>query len=187
MARQRNLERFSAARTAAQDRRATGKRIAELKAQYMDVMNEPPQQRGFGLERLLHAVFDAFDLDPHRSFRMEGEQIDGGFTLSNEHFLLEAKWQRSPVTRDIVDVFRAKVERRSEKTLGLLVSISGFEATAVKLHTGNHSPVILMDGADLYAVLDARIDLPELLNRKRRESSMTGRILLTAAEILGGR
>jgi hypothetical protein len=43
---------------------------------------------------------------------------------------------------------------------------------------------MLMDGADLYAVLDERIDLRELLRRKRRETSMTGRVLLTAAEIL---
>jgi hypothetical protein len=42
-----------------------------------------------------------------------------------------------------------------------------------------------MDGGDLYAVLDQRIDLNDLLRRKRRETSMTGRVLLTAVEILG--
>lgn len=45
---------------------------------------------------------------------------------------------------------------------------------------------MLMDGADLYAVLEERIDLRDLLRRKRREASMTGRVLLTAAEILAG-
>ncbi|MDQ6775387.1 MAG: restriction endonuclease [Actinomycetota bacterium] len=138
------------------------------------------------MEKLLHAIFDAFDLDPHRSFRVEGEQIDGGFTLGGEQFLLETKWQQEPVARDALDVFRAKIERRGENTLGLLVSISGFEPTAIALHSGNRSPMILMDGTDLYMVLDARIDLRELLNRKRRQSSMTGQILTTAAEILGG-
>lgn len=43
-----------------------------------------------------------------------------------------------------------------------------------------------MDGDDLYAVLEERIDLPDLLGRKRRESSMTGRVLLTAGKILRG-
>lgn len=66
------------------------------------------------------------------------------------------------------------------------MAINGFEQTAVELHSGNRSPTMLMDGADLYAVLDERIDLRELLRRKRRETSMTGRVLLTASEILVG-
>jgi hypothetical protein len=103
-----------------------------------------------------------------------------------QYFLLEAKWQQQPVARDALDVFKVEIERRSENTLGLLVSINGFEPTAVSLHSRNHSPMILMDGGDLHAVLEARIDLRELLSRKRRESSTSGRILITAAEILGG-
>src|SRR5579875_520340 len=186
MEQQRNHERFAAARTAAQDRQATAARLAELRAEYMAMLTMAPQQRGFALEKLLHAVFDAFDLEPHRSFRVEGEQIDGGFTLGSEQFLLEAKWQQEPVEHGDLAKFKSEIERRSENTLGLLVSINGFAATAITLHSGNHSPMILMDGGDLYAVLDGRIDLRELLNRKRRESSMSGRMLFTAAEMLGG-
>jgi hypothetical protein len=76
---------------------------------------------------------------------------------------------------------------RGENTLGLFIAINGFASTAVEIHSGNRSPIMLMDGGDLYAVLDERIDLNDLLRRKRRETSMTGRVLLTAAEILGGR
>jgi hypothetical protein len=81
-------------------------------------------------------------------------------------------------------VFAAKVRRRSDNTLGLFLAINGFEPTAVERHSGNRSPILLMEGADLYAVLDERIDLRELLRRKRREPSMTVRVLLTASEIL---
>jgi hypothetical protein len=83
-----------------------------------------------------------------------------------------------------LDIFTAKVRRRGENTLGLFVAISGFQPTAVNLHSGNRSPMLLMDGADLYAVLEERIDFRELLRRKRREASMSGRVLLTATEIL---
>lgn len=100
--------------------------------------------------------------------------------------MLEGKWEKDPTARDDVDVFAAKVRRRGENTLGLFLAMNGFEPTAVELHSGNRSPILLMDGADLYAVLDERIDLRELLRRKRRESSMTGRVLLTASEILAG-
>jgi hypothetical protein len=44
-----------------------------------------------------------------------------------------------------------------------------------------------MDGADLYAVLDDRINLRELLRRKRRHVAMTGDIRLPAAKILAER
>jgi hypothetical protein len=106
--------------------------------------------------------------------------------LGGEHFLLEIKWQQERIGRNALDVFRAKGERRRENTLGRFVGINGFEPTAVNLHTGNHSPMILMDGAGLYAVLDDRIDLRDLLSRKRRASSMTGRVQLTVSEILAG-
>jgi hypothetical protein len=184
MERQANRERIDAARSLAEERRATSERLADLKARYLQAVTMPAQARGFELEKLLHDVFDAFDLDPRASFRVAGEQIDGGLTFGGEYFLLEAKWQQNPTARDDLDVFSAKVRRRGENTLGLFIAINGFEPTAVEIHSGNRSPIMLMDGADLYAVLDERIDLRDLLNRKRREASMTGRVLLTVAEIL---
>ena len=186
MERQANRERFDAARVAADERRATSQRVAELRARYLEVVTMPAQARGYALEALLRDVLDAFDLDPRASFRVVGEQIDGGLTFGGEYFLLEAKWQQNPTPRDDLDVFSAKVRRRGENTLGLFVAINGFEPSGVEIHSGNRSPIVLMDGADLYAVLEDRIDLRDLFGRKRRETSMTGRVLLTAAEILGG-
>jgi hypothetical protein len=185
MEQQANRERIDAAKIAAQERRATSQRLAELKSRYYEVMAMPAQARGYALEQLLGDVFDAFDLDPRASFRVVGEQIDGGLNFGGEYFLLEAKWQQNATARDDLDVFSTKVRRRGENTLGLFIAINGFEPSAVDLHSGNRSPIVLMDGADLYAVLDKRIDLRDLLGRKRRETSMSGRVLLTAAEILG--
>lgn len=179
-------ERIAAARTNQETRRATALRLAELKDRYLEILQMKPQQRGFALEPLLRGLFDVFDLDPKASFRVTGEQIDGGFSLDQEHFVLEAKWEKDPSDRAALDVLRQKVDRRSENTLGLFVAISGFDPTAVQLHSGHRSPLLLMDGADLYAVIEGRIDLRELLRRKRRQAAMTGDILLTAAEILSG-
>jgi hypothetical protein len=187
MERQAARERIDGVKQAAQDRRATVQRLTELKASYLEILKMQPVPRGFALEKLLTQVFEVFDLDPRGSFRVVGEQIDGGFGLDSEHFLLEAKWEKDPTARDDLDIFSAKVRRRGENTLGLCVAINGFEPTAVDLHSGNRSPIMLMDGGDLYAVLDQRIDLRDLLRRKRRETSMTGRVLLTAADILAGR
>lgn len=187
MDRQASRDRLQAARAHAEARRATSERLTELKAQYLGTMDLPAQTRGFALEKLLHETFEAFDLDPKASFRVAGEQIDGGLTFGGEYFLLEAKWQQDPAARNDLDVFSAKVRRRGENTLGLFIAINGFEPSAIEIHSGNRSPLMLMEGGDLYAVLDQRIDLNDLLRRKRRETSMTGRVLLTAADILGGR
>jgi len=45
--------------------------------------------------------------------------------------------------------------------------------------------MILMDGADLNAILDDRITLHEMLYRKRRHASQTGNIYLPVDRILG--
>jgi hypothetical protein len=187
MEQQASRERIDAEKHQAEERRATSQRLVELKARYYELLDMEPVPRGFALEKVLTALFDTFDLAPRGSFRVVGEQIDGGFGLDNEHFLLEAKWEKAPTARDDLDIFAAKVRRRGENTLGLFVAMSGFQPTAVTIHSGNGSALTLMDGADLYAVLDERIDLRELLRRKRRETSMTGRIYLTATDILAGR
>jgi hypothetical protein len=179
-------EQIADARAERADRQATTKRLAELKARYMEIFQMEPQRRGFALEPFLRELFDTFDLDPKASFRVTAEQVDGGFSLDHEHFLLEAKWENSPAKRDALDVFSSKVDRKGENALGLFLAISGFESAAVQAHSGHRSPLVLMDGADLYAVLDERIDLRDLLRRKRRHAALTGNILLTAAEILGG-
>ena len=185
VAKQKVRERIDAAKTAAADRRATAARLTELMRRYGETVQMSPHQRGFELERLLGEIFETFDLDPKASFRTTGEQIDGGFTIDNIHFVVEAKWENSPADRAALDIFNSKVERRSDITQGLFVAISGFEPTAVGLHSQRRSPLILMDGADLYAVLDARVDLRELLRRKIRHAAMTGDIFLTASQAVG--
>jgi hypothetical protein len=186
LARQRESKRIDASKVEAAERRATTQRLAELMARYLELMKMTPQQRGFALERLLRDLFDTFDLDPRASFRVTGEQIDGGFTIDGMHFVLEAKWEKAPADRAALDTFHAKVERRADITQGLFVAIEGFEPTAVELHSRRGSHLILMNGADLYAALESRIDLRELLRRKLRHAAMTGDILYTAGEILAG-
>jgi hypothetical protein len=129
-------EKIAAARADAADRRATRLRLAELKERYLEIVQLQPQARGFAPEPLLRLLFDAFDLDPKASFKISGEQIGGGFTLDSEHGrVLEAKWEDRPADRAALDVFAAKVHRRSENTLGLFVAISGFSDPAVEAHS----------------------------------------------------
>ncbi len=72
-----------------------------------------------------------------------------------------------------VHPFKVKVESKAKHTSGLFISVNGFTAGTVELYS-RATPVIFMDGADLVPVLEARIDLAEVLLRKRRHAAETG-------------
>lgn len=162
--------------------------LAKLTKDYFALLaSDNSQKRGFQLEKILWALFEHFDLDPKASFRIVGEQIDGAFTFEATDYLLEAKWQQEQVRAADLDVLAGKLSRKLENTLGLFLSINGFSPEGVTAHSSGRRLLILMDGSDLMAVLEGRIDLIQLLLRKRREASQTGNIYLKIQEILTGK
>lgn len=159
--------------------------LDEIKKEfYQLVSSNDPHARGFKLEKVIKELFSLFDLDPKASFRILGEQIDGAFTFESNDFLFEGKWQQGLCNIQDLDAFSGKIGRRLDNTLGLFCSINGFSEDAVKAHSTGRRLIILMDGSDLIAVLEGRIDLMQLLLRKRRHASQTGNIYLKIHEIL---
>lgn len=164
---------------------AVREKLGEIKTRYMGFVTSTDKQgRGFELEKLMYDLFDLFDLDPKASFRNTGEQIDGAFALEGTDYLFEAKWQAKLMGAAELDSFAAKVTRKLENTLGVFLSINGFSDDGVSAHSSGRANIILMDGSDLMAVLDERIDFTSLLLRKKRHASQTGSIYLTAMQIL---
>ncbi len=153
--------------------------ISVLKDDFMRLVVETnAQKRGFSLEKFLNSLFVLFDLEPKESFRIVGEQIDGAFTFDGNDFLIEAKWQEKPVDLGDLYKFGGKIEGRLKLTLGLAFSINGFAPAYNESKSSSLKTMLLMDGADLIAVLENRIDLKDLLFRKRRHASDTGDIYL---------
>lgn len=165
--------------------KGVNERLEVIKKEYFNLISSAdPQKRGFKLEKVLKKLFILFDLDPKASFRIIGEQIDGAFTFDNTDYLFEAKWQQEPVRIKDLDGFSGKLARKLDNTLGLFLSINSFSEDAVKAHSSGRRLMILMDGSDLMAIIEGRIDLIELLLRKRRHASQTGVIYLKIHEIL---
>ena len=178
-------ERRQAAHEALLKTTAIRESLSELTQEYYQLLGaENPQKRGYRLEKMLRKLFEIFDLDPKASFRIVGEQIDGAFTFDGTDYLLEAKWQKEPVSADDLDSLGGKLARKLDNTLGLFISINGFSEDGVKAHSSGRRLTILMDGSDLMAVIEGRIDLVQLLLRKRRHASQTGSIYLRIHEIL---
>ena len=160
-------------------------KLEALTQEYYGLLgSDEKQKRGYRLERILRELFEVFDLDPKASFKIVGEQIDGAFTFETTDYLLEAKWQKQPVNAQDLDGLAGKLSRKLENSLGLFLSINGFSPEAVQTHSSGRRLMILMDGSDLMAVLEGRIDVLQLLLRKRRHASQTGRIYLQIHEIL---
>ena len=153
-------------------------RLREIRSQFLKVgaQEENPQQRGTDFEAVMTGLFDLFDLDPRASFRIKGEQIDGAFTLDGTDYIFEAKWEKEPIDRAAVDVFVSKVGRKLDNTLGLLLSMSGFEQNAIDKNSDRRSTILLMERYDLQAVLEERVDFVEMLRRNRRHAAETGNI-----------
>ncbi len=161
-------------------------KLNELKNRYTKlILSTDPQGRGLELEKLMYDLFDLFDLDPRRSFILRGEQIDGAFTLDATNYIFEGRWRAESSSRGDLDTFTAKVGRKLDTTLGLFLSINGYAVDGVNIHSAGRSMIILMTGADLMAVFDDRIDFAELLRRKKRHASDTGKILFEVHDFAG--
>ena len=131
----------------------------------------------------MYDIFELFDLDPKASFRNRGEQIDGAFVLEGTEYLFEAKWHQSLIGVQDLDAFSAKVKRKLDNTLGVFLSMSGYSEDGIKAHSVGRPNIILMDGADLMAVLEERVDFVSLIVRKKRHASQTGEIYLPAHKL----
>lgn len=147
--------------------------INDLKIKFQKIAsNKNLQQRGYDLEKFLNELFLLYELDPKGSFKIYGEQIDGAFTYDGTDYLLEAKWKHQ-VNRGDLAAFCYKVETKLKIAIGLLVTIEGVTAEAISEH---FKSIIIMDGADITAIIEGRVSLPDLLYKKRRKAAETGKI-----------
>ena len=164
-------------------RKAVAAGLENLKQRYVALVMEPnTQKRGFQLEKVMYDLFRLFDLDPKASFRITGEQIDGAFTLQGMDYLCEAKWAGLIAAKEM-DIFASKVQRKLDNTLGLMLSVDGFQQEGILAHSKQRPVLLLMTGADLMAVFEGRIDFVDLLVRKRRHASQTGSILIEFSQM----
>lgn len=171
-------ERRKRRRDAEDSRNAFQSKLSQIRSMFQNaaINDENPQKRGAELEAVMNELFDLFDLDPRASFRIEGEQIDGAFTLDGTDYIFEAKWEKDSIDRTALDVFASKIGRKLDNTLGLLLSMSGFTTSAVNKYSDHRPTFLLMDRFDLQAVLEQRVDFVEMLRRKRRHAAETGNI-----------
>lgn len=163
---------------------AVSKALAALKEKFLVLTSDPdPQARGKKFEGWLNELFALFDMYPRAAYSLDREQIDGAFTFDTDDYILEAKWLKGPVSREQLDSFVRKVERKGRNALGLYVSVNGFTSDGREEYASG-SPFITMDGSDIFMVIDARVSLDHLLARKKRHVNETGSCFFPATQML---
>lgn len=143
-----------------------------------------PQERGYAFERFLKDLFDLYGLEAREPFRIVGQQIDGSFQLDGDTYLLEAKWQTSPVTDADLLLFQGRVTGNSAWGRGLFVSHNGFSKDGLEAFCrGRATSIVAMTGADLYFILEGRMALAEAIRLKARRAAESGRIQVDVYEL----
>src|SRR5215813_1255427 len=156
--------------------------IVALRDELFNLATLDAQQRGYAFERFLKTLFDMCGLEARDPFRLRGEQIDGSFLLSNEVYLLEAKWQNARCGIEQLHAFHGKIEQKAAWARGLFVSYSGFSEDG--LHAfGRGKRVICMDGFDLAEALSRELPLKSILERKVRRAAETGLSLVHVRDL----
>ena len=158
--------------------------LAELQTRLMALTTMPAQPRGFAFEKFLSDLFALYGLAPRGSFRLVGEQIDGSFQIGQIVYLLEAKWQDAETAQADLLVFNGKVEGKGTGGLGLFVSYNRFSQDGLQaFSTGRRTSIICMDGLDLYEAVSGRLNLVDVIERKRRRAVETNRAFVPVREL----
>lgn len=156
--------------------------IEALKSALIALHDLAPQPRGYAFETFLTELFRAYGLQPNSPFRLVGEQIDGSFKFDGEFYLLEAKWHGPRTPAADLRNFHEKVQEKASWARGLFISNSGFTEEGL-LAFGRAKSIICMDGLDLWTMLERRIPLTEVLDRKIRHAAERGAVFCAVADL----
>ncbi len=159
-----------------QKARERDRRLAGLHNAFTSMVSSSDHQaRGYSLEDLLSELFAIFELRYRKSYRAEGEQIDGFFAFGGFDYLVEARWRSEQPTLEDLLAFKGKVDRKIESTRGFFVSVQSFRPDTIqRLREAGPANLILLDGYDLTLIIEGRVSLIDGLQAKIDKASQEG-------------
>ncbi len=177
--------RVSDSEESVQKARDRERRLRELLEAFAEMSaSSDAQARGYGLEDLLKEVFALYEIRYRKSYKSEGEQIDGFFTFGGFDYLVEARWRTDPPTLDQLLAVKGKVDRKIESTRGFVFSIPPFrEDVLQRLRQAGQANLILVDGYDLALILEGRVSLIDALQAKIDKAAQEGILYFPLAKL----
>lgn len=168
-----------------QKARERDRRMSELRTAFTTLAaSDDRQERGYGLEDLLKELFALSEIRYRKSYKADGEQIDGFFTFGGFDYLVESRWRQSkPTLQDLLG-FKGKVDRKIESTRGIIISMMGFDEEVVRrLREAGPANLLLIDGYDLSLILEGRVSLTDALQAKIDKAAQEGVVYFSLARL----
>lgn len=140
-----------------------------LKQELLDIEKfSSPQAKGYAFEKYLNKLFQAFNLDPHASYRTKQDQIDGSFVLDGNTVLIEAKYRTNVIPKDDLILFTNKIESKSHFPKGLFVTYSPVDTRAIEYFTDKGARIIILTIEELFLLCQNKYPLQKVLQAKFR-------------------
>lgn len=151
-------------------------KLSEIKKEFLEAQKLMPQQRGYALEKIFVSLMRISGISVVESFRIEGEQIDGGIKYDGQYYLIEAKWTESKTEPKDLGAFYYKVEGKMGGR-GILISMNGYTSTVADAATkGKEIRVLLLDGTHFANVIFGVYQFSELLEHSIKYASLKASI-----------
>lgn len=157
----------------------------DFRKRLYDLVNRVGDQKaGYDFEKWIYEFASFNDIVSRSPYKdKNGRQIDGALQIESDSMILEAKCTLCPIPVTEIDSFKAKINTKADNTLGLMVSMSGYEPGAIEAASEARSPVILIDGGHLFNIVMTRqMTLGELVSRVKRNAAQTGRAYLPVSD-----
>jgi hypothetical protein len=144
------------------------------------------QNGGYAFERWFYELAVYFDVEARMPYNADGRQIDGALTLDGTTFLIETKFTKSSTESPDIDIFMSKVTSKADNTMGIFISMAGFNEGAIRTASRDRTPLLLMDYSHIYSkILPGIMTLPDVIRRIKRHASQTGEAYLPVINFSG--
>lgn len=150
------------------------------------VPQQGTQDGGYAFEDWFYSLTQFFDIDSRPPYRTDGRQIDGALTIDGTTFLVETKFANSKTDPQDIEIFMGKVTRKADNTMGIFVSMAGYNEKAIDEASRDKTPLLLLDHSHIYGlVLSNIMSLDNVIRRVKRHASQTGEAYLPPDKFSG--
>ncbi|MGC6432500.1 MAG: restriction endonuclease [Jejuia sp.] len=140
-----------------------------LKNLLIEIESLPTSQaKGFGFEKYLNKLFQAFNLKPNASYRTEHDQIDGSFVFDGNTILVEAKYKSKEIIKDDLILFENKIKAKSHFSKGLFITYSKISQKALEYFTDSGSRIVVLTVEEIFLLCQNKISLDKVIQSKYR-------------------
>ena len=140
------------------------------------------QEGGYEFEDWFHRLLDYCEIVHRKPYKSDGRGIDGSLTYEGTTYLVELKFTTKQCDPSKIDSLKAKVNKKADNTMGIMISIAGYSDTAISEASGSKTTLIIWDSSHLYLFLTGAMDFGEIISRTRRHASQTGEAYLPVSK-----